>query len=95
MNIQPTITEEISLAKDSVNPFRLNVFTENPGKRYQHFWGYLIETHKGWIGVHHQFRQTIPLQSKDEAAQAVVIGHLYEQDWEEAEMEQDYSLAEY
>lgn len=94
MNIQPTITEEISLAKDPINPFRLNIFSENPGSRYRNFWGYLIETRNGWVGVHHLFRQTIPLQSKDEAAQAVVVGHLYEKDWEAAEMEQDYSLAE-
>ena len=95
MNIQATITEEISLAKDPVNPFRFNIFTPNPGKRYHHFWGYLIETRNGWVGVHHLFRQTIPIQSKDEAAKAVVVGHLYEQDWEKAEIEQNHSLAEY
>ena len=94
MNIQPSITKAISLDKDPVNPFRLNVFSENPSKRYRNFWGYLIETRNGWIGVHHCFHQTIPIQSKEEAAQAVVAGHLYQQDWEEAEIEQDYSLAE-
>lgn len=91
------ITEEISLAKDLLNPFRLNVFTPNPGKRYRHFWGYLIESRDGWIGVHHRFHQTIPFCSQDEAAKAVIEGHLNQQDWEEAEESetvQDYSLAE-
>lgn len=83
LGIDSEVLKEISLKQDPRNPFRTNVFTPNPSSRYNHYWGCLVETERGWVGVHHLFRQTHAFSTAQDAAVAVVWGHLYEQDWEQ------------